>query len=203
MTQKFWMFFAKGAYCGHSETELPGNWSTEASPCHEPPCSHPHNESDPCPGAKLACDCSPNMWWNHGGVLNGDSPARIQFFREYAEKAAPAGNFKNLVSTTLATGVYMLHDASSGYRLIFWDNMQRQSGVVANCLDKCVGDACPCGTSIKLDLGSSVPVPGGVSFALTQVDYNNMRLKQLRVVKGGSLSFTPPRNDYALEIKPE
>ena len=61
MAQRFWMFFAKGAYCGHSETELPGNWSTEASPCHEPPCSHPHNESDPCPGARLACECSPNM----------------------------------------------------------------------------------------------------------------------------------------------
>jgi hypothetical protein len=141
------------------------------------------------------------QWWNHGGVLNGDSPERIQFFREYTEKAAPAGNFKHLVSTTLSAGVYMLYDAASGYRLIFWDNMQRQTGVVADCLDKCVGDECPCGTSIKLDLGSSVPVPG-VSYTLTQVDYKNMRLKQLRVVKGGSLSFTPPSKDYALEIKP-
>eukprot|EP01047_Picozoa_sp_COSAG01_P066094 COSAG01_NODE_9059_length_2566_cov_5118.369274_1_plen_172_part_10 len=41
MTQRFWIFFAKGAYCGHSETVLPGNWSTAGSPCHEPRCDHP------------------------------------------------------------------------------------------------------------------------------------------------------------------
>ena len=88
--------------------------STEAGPCHEPPCSHPHDEQNPCPGAKLACECSPNMWWNHGGVLNGDSPPRIAFFRKYVETAVPNGSFKHLASTTIADGVYMLHDERTG-----------------------------------------------------------------------------------------
>lgn len=144
-------------------------------------------------GARYACDCSPNMWWNHGGVLNGGSPPRIQFFREYAENAAPAGTFKHLRSSTLSEGVYMLHDAATGYRLIFWDNMQRQSGVVEHCLDECRGDECPCGTPIKLTLEQPSH--------LTQVDYNQMRLKQLRTVATGLLEFTPGSNDFVLEIK--
>ncbi len=133
------------------------------------------------------------MWWNHGGELNGGSPPRIQFFREYVENAAPAGTFKHLRSSTLSEGVYMLHDPATGYHLIFWDNMQRQSGVVERCLDRCRGDECPCGTSIKLTLGQP-------SY-LAEIDYNQMRLKQLRTVPAGPLEFTPSSNDFVLEIK--
>ena len=87
----------------------------------------------------------------------------------------------------------MLHDAATGYRLIFWDNTQRQSGVVEHCLDECRGDECPCGTPIKLTLEQPSH--------LTQVDYNQMRLKQLRTVATGLLEFTPGSNDFVLEIK--
>ena len=88
--------------------------------------SHPHDERHPCPGAKLACECSPNMWWNHGGSLIEASPSRIEWFRKYAEAATPH-NSRDLVSIMLEDGVYMLHDVRSGYRLIFWDSMQLPS----------------------------------------------------------------------------
>lgn len=36
---------------------------------------------------------------------------------------------------------------------------------------------------------------------LTQIDYNQMRLKQLRMIAAGLLEFTPGSNDFVLEIK--
>lgn len=37
---------------------------------------------------------------------------------------------------------------------------------------------------------------------MTQINYNQMRLKQLRTVPPGTLNFTPDSNDFVLEIKP-
>ena len=172
------MFFAKGAYCGHSETVLPGNWSTADSPCHEPPCPHPHDEKDPCPGDKLACGCSPNMWWNHGGVLNGASPPRIAFFRRYAETVTPR-NFRDLTSTNLADGVYMLHNVQTGYRLVFFDNMVLTAPV-----------------AITLTL------EGSRNRTATWIDYTNMKteLALPLPVPAGMFKFTPPSADYILEL---
>jgi hypothetical protein len=42
MVQRFWMWFAKGAYAGHSETLQPANWTAA--------CGNPN-----------ACGCDPNM----------------------------------------------------------------------------------------------------------------------------------------------
>ena len=44
MTQRFWLFLSKGAYCGHSETVLPAVWDGL------------------CGGNPNACLCSPSMW---------------------------------------------------------------------------------------------------------------------------------------------
>ena len=184
MTQRFWMFFAKGAYCGHSETVLPGNWSTAGSPCHEPRCDHPHgtgpewdHDEDPCPGWAGACGCSPNMWWNHGGALHGDSPPRIAYFRSYAETAT-ARNFRDLVSSTIAAGVYMLHNQKSGYRLVFFDNMVLRAPV-----------------AITLTLTGN--------HTATRIDYMQMTREPAlpHIVPAGVFKFTPPTADYILELK--
>lgn len=103
MAQRFWLFFAKGAYCGHSETVLPAVWAGL--------CGRDAN----------ACLCSPDMWWNHGGGFAGGSAALVAFFRGYAE-ALPV-HFSDLESEALVPGVFWLRspDAARTYSLVLWD----------------------------------------------------------------------------------
>lgn len=55
MTRRFWEATVRGGYAGHGETYL-------------------FTADDTVDDSKL--------WWSHGGVLHGDSPARISFLRD-------------------------------------------------------------------------------------------------------------------------
>lgn len=63
MVNKFWTGFTNGGHVGHSETILVEN-----------PLNPPLTSSEV-------------MWWSKGGVLRGESPARIKFLREIIESA--------------------------------------------------------------------------------------------------------------------
>ena len=104
MTQRFWVFLAKGAYGGHSACDMPQAWVGVCIP----------NPND--------CACSPNMWWNHGGGSAGESGgAPLSFFRRYVD-ALPVP-FGELVSEVVSPGVYWLHSADVvGYNLLVWDD---------------------------------------------------------------------------------
>ncbi len=70
MTRRFWEATMRGGYVGHGETYL---FATDDSIDH----------------AKL--------WWSHGGVLHGDSPARIKFLSEIM-KEIPDGKGLQVLS---------------------------------------------------------------------------------------------------------
>lgn len=99
MAQRFWLFLAKGAYAGHSETVLPADAN----------CSNPS-----------ACACNTAMWWNKGAPFAGESFTRMPFFRAYAERDLPTP-FAALVSETLLPGIFFLHDAAKDFGLVLWD----------------------------------------------------------------------------------
>ena len=103
MAQRFWVFAAKAAYAGHSETVIPAVWEGL------------------CGGNANDCMCSPDMWWNHGGGLAGGSSGFIAFFRSYVESLSPP--FSALQSDTIVPGVFWLHDSASGNatNLVVWD----------------------------------------------------------------------------------
>ena len=102
MVQRFWMYFSKGVYAGHSETLLSEALTTI--------CANPND-----------CDCDAIMWWNRGGVLSDFiSPSAIAWFRNYVDTLPVP--FNSLVSETLVPGVYWLHDAAATtYNLVLWD----------------------------------------------------------------------------------
>ncbi len=101
LMQRFWVFFAKGAYAGHSETYMPSNWTAN------------------CTDPKL-CTCSPNMWWNHGGgPYSGQSPVAIDWLHSFANSMPVP--FAELSSTVLTHGVYWLHSADGTYGVALWD----------------------------------------------------------------------------------
>jgi DUF1680 family protein len=104
MTQRFWLFLAKGAYTGHSETVLPA--AANAT----------------CGANPGACACNARMWWNRGAPFTGGSVLRMPFLRAYAEAHLPVP-FAALASETLQPGIFWLHDAAPGssFGLVFWD----------------------------------------------------------------------------------
>ena len=157
MTQRFWMFLAKGAYCGHSECMLPSNWT------------------DACANQN-ACTCSPNMWWNHGGSLVGHSSPAIAWFRDFVESLPVV--FNKLISDEVQTGVYWLHDASTTYNIVLWD-----------------------------EIVNSLPVPATIplsalaaGYRARQIDFMNSRLIDMGTRPPGPLVMTPPTPGFMLEL---
>ena len=64
MTRSFWRVTVQGGHCTHGETFLPGT---------------PEGDTATKSGEKDV------VWWARGGVLHGESPARIAFLREVIE----------------------------------------------------------------------------------------------------------------------
>jgi hypothetical protein len=65
LVEKFWRGVTNGGYVGHGETYVTEN-----------PVKFPNESSD-------------ILWWSKGGVLRGESPERIKFFRNIIETAPP------------------------------------------------------------------------------------------------------------------
>ena len=101
----------------------------------------------------------------------------IEYFRSYADTVT-ARNFRDLVSTTIAAGVYMLHNQMTGYRLIFFDNM-----------------VLPAPVSITLTLEGN--------HTATHIDYMKMAREPAlsHAIPADVFTFTPPTADYILELK--
>lgn len=55
------------------------------------------------------------LWWSKGGVLHGESPPRIAFFREIMERAP----FEEMTPSVVGRGVYLLTKESEQYLLYF------------------------------------------------------------------------------------
>jgi hypothetical protein len=66
MARRFWLGVTAGCYVTHGETLLD-------------------------PDAAMDEDATPTLWWSHGGILKGTSPARIGFLRRLVEASAGAG----------------------------------------------------------------------------------------------------------------
>ncbi len=65
MARRFWLGVMAGCYVTHGETLLD-------------------------PAAAMDEDATPTLWWSHGGVLRGTSPAQIAFLRRLVEESAMA-----------------------------------------------------------------------------------------------------------------
>lgn len=63
MSRRFWLGVIAGCYVTHGETLLD-------------------------PDAAMEEDATPTLWWAHGGVLKGTSPAMIAFLRRLVEESA-------------------------------------------------------------------------------------------------------------------
>lgn len=101
LVQRAWVFFAKGAYAGHSETLMPANWTAA--------CADP-----------TLCACSPWMWWNGGGgPFLGESPVALDWLHSFV--GAMPVPFSELASVDLEPGVYWLRSADGAYGVVLWD----------------------------------------------------------------------------------
>jgi hypothetical protein len=157
------------------------------TPQNMPNCSDPNNNG--VDGKPL---CNPVMWWNKGGVLRGQSPARIQFYRDQMEGPdVPA--FDDMDSTKLAEksasgsgagGVYQLAKEGEFY-LIYWLN-----------------------STTPVDVAIAVDASGTKSqktATCTHLDYWNMTTTQLPssvcvASAAGKLHFAPPVENYVLKV---
>ena len=93
-------------------------------------------------------------------------------------ETATARNFRDLVSSTIAPGVYMLHNQKTDYRLVFFDNMV-----------------------LRAPVGITLTLTG--NHTATHIDYMKMtrELALPHIVPPGVFKFTPPTADYILELK--
>lgn len=158
MSQRFFMFLAKGANTGHSE------------------CLQPAAVAEVCNNINN-CECSPNMWWNHGGALAGTSPRNIAFFRAYVD-ALPVP-FAQLMPQVVQQGVYWLRssDADAAFSFVLWDEMVLNTTVSA-----------------------TLPLPAGTQYHARQVDYARGAVVDLGTLNG-PITFTPPTPGFALELR--
>jgi len=62
MARRFWLGVIAGCYVTHGETLLD-------------------------PDTAMEEDATPTLWWSHGGVLKGNSPAKIAFLRKLVEES--------------------------------------------------------------------------------------------------------------------
>jgi hypothetical protein len=69
MAHRFWRGVMAGGYVTHGETLLRPNEAMEEG-------------------------STPNLWWSHGGKLNGTSPERIAFLRKLVEESVPTAHPK-------------------------------------------------------------------------------------------------------------
>lgn len=163
LVQRAWVFLAKGAHAGHSETLLP---ASDTAACANP----------------AACNCSVNMWWNHGGgPLLGQSPAALGWLRAFVD-AMPVP-FAELASVDLAPGVYWLRSADRAYGVVVFDER-----VLA--------------TPTK----ATVPLPaqpgGPPGWYVRAVDIMARTVTQLGTAPPGDFTFTPPTPGFVLEFAP-
>ena len=159
-TQRFWLFFAKGAHTGHSECILPAAWTSACT-----------GTSGYPPGE---CACSPNMWWNHGGALNGGAARKLAFFRTYVD-ALPV-DFSTLTSIALAPGVFWLSAPNATFSFVLWD-----------------------ASMLAAPVRVLVPLPAARAFRLRSVDYEGGAFADLGT-RDGPIDFTPPTAGFALEL---
>lgn len=177
--QRFWTAAANGAHCaGHSNTALlPENNHNCSTPTGQP-------WDDGTNGEPL---CNPIMWWNKGGTLRGESPPRIQFYREVMSQA-DVPSYDEMTSEVLwevtkpehgkhrGAGVYHLHSLDQRWHLVYWLNTTQP---------------------VK------IPLLNETGFAATHIDYWNMTQNALPTVKTGkdsSIDVAPPVENYVLRM---
>jgi len=69
MARRFWLGVIEGCYVTHGETLLD-------------------------PAAALDENATPTLWWSHGGVLHGSSPAKIAFLRKLVEESGAGADVR-------------------------------------------------------------------------------------------------------------
>ena len=171
-SQRFWTAATNLAHCaGHSNTAL--------LPENLPNCSDPNN--DGTNGKPL---CNPVMWWNKGGVLRGESPPRIQFYRQ---QMADMPVYKDMNSEKLwvdtnssvngGSGVFHAYAKDGSWHLVWW-----------------LKTAHP--VDIPIHAESSSP------FDATHIDYWNMTTTEMGHVQGvgGAVHWAPPYASYVLKL---
>ena len=103
MTMRFWQGFINGGHVGHSETYVT-----------EEPVELPGKSSD-------------ILWWSKGGILRGESPARIKFLRQIIDSAPRYLQQTNILPAWMpfaSTGI------ENEYYLAYFNDVQPRSAIV-------------------------------------------------------------------------
>jgi len=168
-SRRAWTAFTNQvAMAGHSNTNLP---EADYQACLA-------NGTDP-----NNVNCNAIMWWNKGDLLHGESPARLEYYRQYigGELGVQVPPLELTRSARLGggeeNGTYSLYAQDGSYHLLFWrDN----------------------NASVEIDLG----VEG--SHVATQIDWWGMKMVPMSGGKplSGKVTITPPpgSNDALIQL---
>lgn len=142
MVEKFWRGFTNGGFVGHGETYVTEN-----------PLTLPENSKDV-------------LWWSKGGILKGQSPARIKFLKEIMESAPQNMTPINLFSWMPFSAIGIAHK----YYLCYLNDAQPRSIIIT--------------------------LPEHENYAVEIIDTWNMTVKSSGMVKGGRCMIELPAKPY-------
>jgi len=118
------------------------------------------------------------LWWSKGGILHGQSPARIAFLKKIINQTPP---FDEMEPAELSPNVYVLSKPGECYFIYFTN---------------------PGTATLKLAVRRSRPLlfAGEKPYKVDAIDTWNMTITSLGSASAGDFSFSAPREKYLLRL---